>query len=108
MGLGSSAVSIRRDGLVVDVIRERALANGEVGERDGKVGTLAVGAGVEQDGAVHLGLVLEVSGVGDIGGVVGDSGSVAELAGDNFALRLGEDEGEESEDGEELHFVFAL
>lgn len=103
VGLGSGAVAVGGDGLVVDVVGEVSLADREALEVENNLGSNGTGAGLELnlslDGA---GVAGEDGGVDDIGGVARDGGSISKLAG----LRLGEGDGgqgEERGDSVELH-----
>lgn len=103
VSLCSSAVSVSGHGLVVDVVRERALSGREALQLDGNMDALSSWSSMEQELAVDLAGLIKGSSVGDIVGIASNDCSVAEVARLCLGSVLGKGEGEEGEDGEELH-----
>ena len=80
----SGAAVATSDGVVMDVVEERAALGGEAREADLEENTSAAGIRLSYDGAADIGLghVRERSAVRDTGRVVGDDRSILSEGGD--------------------------
>lgn len=106
MGLGSSAVAISWDGLVVNVVLERTSLGLESLKVDLYGNTFSILAGGESEGSLDSILLVEDGLISNICWVVFDFGSVSEKAG----LEVLSEDGWKSEKGEseKLHFDCCL
>lgn len=102
----SSAVAALGDRLVMDVVRERALAFGETGDGDLELDAAAAADRGGDNGAANGGVLTvgQRGSVNSTGGVVGDDGSIAELASGAGVASGGDSGGGSENEGSTAHF----